>query len=63
MCKATGFLPEKPFMFFLCSSKERTKERAPEMTTSTRPGSCYTSLAGATGLAEVRTISGLPAHQ
>jgi hypothetical protein len=30
------------------------------MTTSAKTGACYTSLIGATVLAEVRTISGLP---
>jgi hypothetical protein len=32
------------------------------MTTSTKTGACYTGLDGATVLAEVRTISGLPSH-
>jgi hypothetical protein len=51
------------FLFFLCSSKERTKERAPEMTTSAKTGARYTGLNGATVLAEVRTISGLPTRR
>jgi hypothetical protein len=32
------------------------------MTTSARPYARYTGLIGATGLAEVRSISGLPTH-
>jgi hypothetical protein len=32
------------------------------MTTSAKTGACYTSLYGATVLAEVRAISGLPSH-
>jgi len=32
------------------------------MTNSVRPCACYTSLIGATGRAEFRTISGLPSH-
>jgi hypothetical protein len=39
---------------FLLTLKERTKEKAPEMTTSAHPDACYTSLIGATGWAEVR---------
>jgi hypothetical protein len=33
------------------------------MTTSTKTGACYTSLNGATVLAEVHTISGLPSRR
>jgi hypothetical protein len=48
---------------FFCSSKRNEpKKRAPEMTTSAKTGACYTSLYGATVLAEVRAISGLPTH-
>jgi len=32
------------------------------MTTSAKTGACYTRLKGATVLAAVRTISGLPSH-
>jgi hypothetical protein len=49
---------------FFCSSKRNEpKKRAPEMTTSAKTGACYTSLYGATVLAEVRAISGLPPHR
>jgi len=33
------------------------------MTTSAKTGACYTGLIGATVLAEVRTISGLPSRR
>jgi hypothetical protein len=49
-------------LYFLFTQKESTKEKAPEMTTSAKTDACYTSLKGATVLAEVRTISGLPTH-
>jgi hypothetical protein len=48
---------------FFCSSKRNEpKKKRPEMTTSAKTGACYTCLVGATVLAELRTISGLPAH-
>jgi hypothetical protein len=48
---------------FFCSSKRNEpKKRRPEMPTSAKTGACYTGLVGATVLAEVRAISGLPSH-
>jgi len=41
---------------FLFTQKERTKEKAPEMTTLACPGVCYTGLVGATGQSKVRAI-------
>jgi len=48
---------------FFCSSKRNEpKKRAPEMPTSAKTGASYTGLIGATVLAAVRTISGLPSR-
>lgn len=49
-------------MFFLCPPKERTKENAPEKTTSACLSARYTMPSGATKQAEVRTFSGLPSR-
>jgi hypothetical protein len=46
---------------FLLTLKERTKEKAPEITNSALPYARYTILR-ATGKAEFRTISGLPSR-
>jgi len=46
------------FSFFLCSSKERTKERAPETISSAFLGARYTSRKGTTKNAELRAVSG-----
>jgi hypothetical protein len=51
------------FLFFLCSSKERTKEKAPEMTNFIWPYARYTSRVGATVQSKFRTISGLPTRR
>jgi hypothetical protein len=49
---------------FFCSSKRNEpKKRSPEMPTSAKTGACYTSLDGATVLAEVHTISGFPSRR
>jgi hypothetical protein len=47
---------------FFCAPKERTKEKAPEMTNSARSYARYTLPLRATDRAEFRTISGLPTH-
>jgi hypothetical protein len=46
-------------MFFLCSSKERTKERAPEMTNFAISYARYT-FPRSTEMPKFRSISGLP---
>ena len=43
-------------------SQKTNQKRAPKMITSPRPYARYTSLIGASGRAEVRTIFGLPAR-
>jgi hypothetical protein len=51
------------FVHFFCSSKRNEpKKKRPEMTTTAKTGACYTGLNGATVLAVVRTISGLPSR-
>jgi hypothetical protein len=47
-------------LFFLCSSKERTKERAPEMTNLAFMSPRYTYSYRSTIKAKFHTISGLP---
>jgi hypothetical protein len=44
-------------------AQKTNQKKAPEMTTSTRPCACNTSHIGATGRAEVRTISSLPSRR
>jgi len=49
---------------FFCSSKRNEpKKKRPEMITSAKTGARYTCLNGATVLAEVRAISGLPTRR
>jgi hypothetical protein len=48
--------------FFCFSKRNEPKKKSPEMITSAKTGARYTGLNGATVLAEVRAISGLPSH-
>jgi len=53
----------KYYVHFFCSPKRNEpKKKRPEMPTSAKTGACYTGLIGATVLAAVRTISGLPSR-
>jgi hypothetical protein len=58
--RSGSFVRPKYSLFFLCSSKERTKERAPETKNSAFLSACYASLNGATKKSEFLAVSGLP---